>query len=148
MNIYIRDFQTKLLTLSLFVILSIFYQNAISDPFSWDGEDLTVQTGSLGNLKDANNIKYRLGYRNGGFGHLQIALELSWCDVAGKNQKQMLFQKMVDWRPRDIKSNYEKSLVIIEFEQPCGPDEEDILQKPLFYKYNSENRQFRLMNSS
>jgi len=125
-----------------FVILLSLQTNSFSDPFSWAGEDITTQTGSLSNLKDAQKIKYKFGYRSGGFGHLESAIEISWCNLKGDKYKQIIFREMTDWTIEKIRTDYSNSIIKIYFKQPCDPDPEDILQPPLTFKYNTNKQIF------
>ena len=88
-----------------FLLLFVLSQNtAFSDPFSWVGEDITIQTGSLSNIKGTQKIKYKFGYRSGGFGHLESAIEISWRNLKGDKHKQIIFREMTDWTIEKNKS--------------------------------------------
>lgn len=126
----------------LLIILLLLCNNTYSDSFSWLGDDITIQRGSLSNIKSIKNIKYKFGYRSGGFGHIESAIEISWHDINGEKHKQVIFEGMVDWVIEKIIVNNSSSEIKVNFKQPCDPDPEDILQSPLIYKYNIDKKIF------
>ena len=115
---------------------------AFGDSFSWAGEGITIQTGSLSDLKNAEKIKYKFGYRSGGFGYLELAIEVSWCDLDGNKYHQILFEGKGEHLPKKLFIDKSSSTVEIKFTQPCDPDPEDRIQPSLFYKYNADKKLF------
>ena len=127
----------------IFLVLLVLSQNtAFGDSFSWAGEGITTQTGSLSDLKNANKIKYKFGYRSGGFGHLESAIEICWYDPEGKKHKQIIFEGMIDWTVKNITTNKSNSEIRVEFRKPCAPDPEDIIQPTLIYVFNADKQKF------
>lgn len=129
-----------------FVILLSLHAVAFGDPFSWVGEEITIQTGSLSDIKGADKIKYKFGYRSGGFGHLESAIEICWYDPEGKKHKQVIFEGMIDWTVKNIKANKSNSEIKVEFRKPCDPDPEDMIQPALIYVFNLNKQIFKQKN--
>lgn len=125
-----------------FVILLSLHTGGFCDSFSWEGEDLTIQTGYLPNIEKTTKMKYRFAYRSGGFGYLELAIEVSWCDLDDKKHNQILFEGKGEHLPKKLFIDKSSSTVEIKFTQPCDPDPEDHIQSPLFYKYNADKRLF------
>lgn len=126
------------------VILLSFQTPGFSDPFSWTGEDITTRTGNLLDIKNAKKIKYKFGYRPGGFGHLESAIRICWHDLEGKKHKQVIFEGMIDWTVKSITANKFYSGIRVEFRKPSNPEPEDILQPDLIYLYNLDKNKFEI----
>ncbi len=129
---------------TFFVILLSLYAEGFGDSFSWTGKDITTQTGSLSNIKGAEKIKYKFGYRSGGFGHLESAIKICWHDLEGKKHKQIIFEGMIDWTVKSIKVNEPNSEIRVEFRNPSTPEAGDIFQHDLIYFYDLDKRKFEI----
>lgn len=126
----------------LLIFLLFSYQSIFADSFDWTSSNLTIQTGNIANLKNISKMKYKIGYEPSGFGHLSSGVEINWTDSTGETKSQTVFEAMVENPPQKITSNLDNSTISIQFENPCEPEPEDIIQVDLVYEYSFEKKIF------
>lgn len=128
----------KKLILISFIIYS---QMIFADSFNFDHDHITIQTGSVSNLNNLTNMRYRFAYELGGFGHFRSAVELYWTDK-GEEKSQMILDGMVTFLPKSVTSDIRNSTIIIRFDNPKELEPEDIFHSDLIYKYNQDKNVF------